>query len=176
MASAFQIGSRGQFRLYGCSQLASPRIGDRVLDCDIGTDHIWTARSQRPKRTPRKSLERTDDRISSPVIGTISVSSRLPRNISFVIVSAKPFQEIKKPSVERWLRFSIFSLNNTKSFFPHFPVQFLHSARINAASRRSRASLQSFRTDISISSVAVRTRPVSWTPKKRQLVKVEPCP
>lgn len=114
--------------------------------------------------TVLKSSVRIALRMSSPVIGTTRISSRLPRSISFVMVSAKPFQETRKPTVARPLRFSSLLRNRTNSFLPHFPVQFLHSAKIRAPSRRSLGSSLSFRTETSISSVAVRTRPVTEKP------------
>jgi hypothetical protein len=69
----------------------------------------FTARSQHCRRILVKSPDRTAARISSPVIGTTSVSSLLPRSISVVTVSAKPFHEIRKPSAHLWLRFSSFA-------------------------------------------------------------------
>ena len=117
----------------------------------------FTAASQHWISTLRKSPPLTASRISFPVIGTMSVSSRLPRSISFVTVEVNPFHEIKKPRLHRRLRFSIFSRKITTSSFPHLPVQFLHSAKSRADSRRRRGSLLSFTIEMSISSVAVRT-------------------
>jgi len=61
--------------------------------------HRFTARSQHCRSTLAKSPDRTDERMSSPVIGTTRISSRLPRSISLVIVSLKPFHEIRNPRV-----------------------------------------------------------------------------
>jgi hypothetical protein len=119
-----------------------------------------------------KSPSRTAARIALPVIGTISMSSRLPRSISFVTVVANPFHEIKKPSVQRRFRFSSFSRKMTNSSLPHLPLQFLHSAKISADSRLRRGSGLSLRMEMSISSVAVRTRPLivnPLTPSKSRL-------
>ena len=63
------------------------------------TDHRLTALSQQRSGAPGIVLPgRLSE--SSPVIGTTRSSSRLPRNISFVIVAAKPFQEIRNPRVD----------------------------------------------------------------------------
>ena len=61
----------------------------------------FTAASQHWISTLRKSPPLTASRISFPVIGTMSVSSRLPRSISFVTVEVNPFHEIKKPRLHR---------------------------------------------------------------------------
>ena len=112
----------------------------------------------------RKFPSRTASRITAPVNGTTRIRSRLPRNISFVTVEVKPFHETRKPSEQRSDRFSSFSWKITNSSLPHFPDQFLHSASIKASSRRNLASWLSFRMLMSISSVAVRTRPVTVNP------------
>ena len=53
-----------------------------------------------------RSPERTAERMSSPVIGTTRIGSRLPRSISLVTVPLNPFHEIRNPRVHLWLRFS----------------------------------------------------------------------
>ena len=126
--------------------------------------YILTAASQHWRSTCSKLPSRTAARSSLPVIGTIRVSSRLPRSISFVTVEVNPFQEIKKPRLDRRFLFSNFSRNMTNSSLLHFPVQFLHSTRSKADSRRRRGSALSFKMDMSISSVAVRMRLLTVNP------------
>lgn len=123
-----------------------------------------TALSQQAMSMFTKSPERTAVRISSPAIGTTRISSRLPCSISLVTVSLNPFQEMRKPKVHLWLRFSSLARKTINSFLPHLLVQFLHSARIRAPSRRKRGSSLPFTTEISISSVSVRKRPVTVKP------------
>lgn len=131
----------------------------------LALSHRLTASSQHLTSTSKMFPSLTAARMSLPVTGTTRVSSRLPRNISFVIVVANPFHETRKPRVQRFFRFSIFCLKITNSFFPHLELQFLHSTRRIAASRRNRGSALSFRTRISISSVAVRIRLVTEKPE-----------
>lgn len=64
-----------------------------------------------------------------------------------------------------WLRVSSSAWRTTNSFLPHLPVQFLHSARINAPSRRRRGSSLSFTSEISICSVSVRMRSATTKPR-----------
>ena len=111
--------------------------------------------------------------MSAPTTGTIKQSSRLPRSISLVTVSANPFHEIRKPSVQRRFLFSIFALNVVNSFLPHLPVQFLHSAMMTAPSRRNRASLASLMIEMSISSVSVRMRPATVSPYTNSKIRLQ---
>ncbi len=106
----------------------------------------------------KKSLFFTACFIVLPSSKTTSGCSRLPLNISFVIVSANPFHEIRNPNEHLLLRFSIFCLKITNSFFPHLLVQFLHSTIKMADSLRNRGSSLLFNRIRSISSVSV-----SWS-------------
>lgn len=123
-----------------------------------------TADSQHWRSACAKLPSRTAARSSLPVIGTIRNASRLPPSISLVTVEVNPFHEIRKPRLDRLLLFLIFSRKMTNSSLPHLPVQFLHSAKSRADSRRRRGSARSFSVEMSISSVAVRIRPLTVNP------------
>ncbi|MGA7618254.1 helix-turn-helix domain-containing protein [Candidatus Binatus sp.] len=107
-----------------------------------------TARSQASSRTLAKFTLLTARRMSSPVIGTIKTSSRLPRNVSFITVVVKPFQETRNPIEHLRVRFSTFCLKITNSSLPHFAPQFLHSASNKADSRRSRGEKNAGMADL----------------------------
>lgn len=132
----------------------------------LGAVHLYTLTAclQQRARTSLKLLSHTASRISSPFMGTINVSSLVPRSISLVTVSLNPFHEIKNPSEHLALRFSILLLKSTNSFFPHLDVQFLHSTRRSALSLLKRGSVLSLIISMSISSVSVRIRPETLNP------------
>src|SRR5579859_533475 len=156
--------------------LANPRPPHRTRTGNAGTGvnrpssvfdkghYRLTAFCHSRSMTVGKLPSRTASRITAPSKGTTRIRSLLPLSISLVTVDVKPFQEIKKPSEHRSDRFSSFLRKMTNSSFPHFPAQFLHSASISASSRRSLGSWLSLRILMSISSVAVRTRPVTVNP------------
>lgn len=78
---------------------AAPHSQGKLIlsDTELLRVQRFTALSQHSRRTAAKALVRTARRMSSPVIGTTSVFSRLPRSISLVTVPLKPFQETRNP-------------------------------------------------------------------------------
>ena len=108
----------------------TPRLFRVRLMLLLALLHVLMAASHARMTQSATEFSLTAARIGWPSIGTSKTRSCEPRSISLVTVTLNPFHETRKPREHRPFRFSIFSLNSTSSFFPHFDIQSLHSTRI----------------------------------------------